>query len=40
MPEWNGQEVEFRQEENAFFDGTSVRYMDGRQTSFHLIGRR
>jgi Xaa-Pro aminopeptidase len=38
VPEWNGQEVEFRQEENAFFDGTTVNYVDGRQTRFHLIG--
>jgi Xaa-Pro aminopeptidase len=37
VPEWNGQEVEFRQEENAFFDGNTVRYIDGRQTEFHLI---
>jgi Xaa-Pro aminopeptidase len=37
VPEWNGQEVEFRQEENAFFDGQTVRYIDGRQTEFHLI---
>jgi len=37
VPEWGGQEVEFRSEEDAFFDGTSVRYLDGRQTEFHLI---
>ncbi|GAA4002032.1 M24 family metallopeptidase [Sphingomonas humi] len=38
VPEWDNQEIEFRQEENAFFDGASVRYLDGRQTAFHLIG--
>nr|WP_314443155.1 M24 family metallopeptidase [uncultured Sphingomonas sp.] len=37
VPEWNGQEVEFRQEENAYFDGRTVRYIDGRQSQFHLI---
>jgi hypothetical protein len=37
VPEWGGQEVEFRSEEDAFFDGNSVRYLDGRQTEFHLI---
>lgn len=39
VPEWNNQEVEFRSEEDAFFDGSSVAYLDGRQSSFHLIGR-
>jgi Xaa-Pro aminopeptidase len=37
VPEWGGQEIEFRLEEDAWFDGTSVRYLDGRQTRFHLI---
>jgi hypothetical protein len=37
VAEWGGQEVEFRSEEDAFFDGNSVRYLDGRQTKFHLI---
>ena len=40
VPEWDGQEVEFRSEEDAFFDGRSVRYIDGRQREFHLIGKR
>jgi Xaa-Pro aminopeptidase len=39
VPEWDGQEVEFRLEEDAFFDGRTVRYLDGRQSRFHLIGR-
>lgn len=38
VPEWGGQMVDFKSEEDAFFDGTSVRYIDGRQTRFHLIG--
>ncbi len=37
VPEWAGQEVDFRLEEDAFFDGTRVRYLDGRQTRFHLV---
>ncbi len=37
VPEWGGQKVPFRLEEDAFFDGRSVRYIDGRQTRFHLI---
>lgn len=37
VPEWGGQRVDFRSEENAFFDGKSVRYIDGRQTEITLI---
>lgn len=37
VPEWGGQRVVFRTEEDAVFDGQSVRYLDGRQTEFHLI---
>ncbi len=37
VPEWGGQRVDFRTEENAFFDGKSVRYIDGRQTEITLI---
>ncbi|MBL8771154.1 MAG: aminopeptidase P family protein [Phenylobacterium sp.] len=40
VPEWGGQEVQFRTEEDAFFDGTTVRYLDGRQTELTLIGAR
>lgn len=40
VPEWNNQDVEFRLEEDAFFDGSTVIYLDGRQSEFHLIGRR
>lgn len=38
VAEWGGQEVQFRTEEDAFYDGTSVRYLDGRQTALTLIG--
>lgn len=40
VPEWGGQEVAFRAEENAFFDGTKVRFLDGRQTALTLIPSR
>jgi hypothetical protein len=40
VPEWDGQEVPFRTEEDAFFDGRSLHYIDGRQTRFHLIQSR
>lgn len=37
VPEWGGQKVDFRTEEDAFFDGEAVRYIDGRQTAITLI---
>ncbi|MHA6288093.1 M24 family metallopeptidase [Maricaulis sp. CAU 1757] len=37
VPEWDGQRVDFRSEENAFFDGERVRFLDGRQTELTLI---
>lgn len=37
VPEWNDAEVLFMLEEDAFFDGESVQYIDGRQTEFILI---
>ncbi|MFM7403668.1 MAG: M24 family metallopeptidase, partial [Erythrobacter sp.] len=37
VPEWGGQRVDFRTEEDAFFDGETVRYIDGRQTALTLI---
>ena len=39
VPEWDGQEIAFRLEEDAYFDGHEVRWLDGRQTEFHLIRR-
>ncbi len=38
VPEWDGQLVDFRTEEDAFFDGETVRFLDGRQTELTLIG--
>jgi len=40
VPEWGGQMVQFRTEEDAWFDGARVRYLDGRQRAFHLIRSR
>ena len=37
VPEWGGQRVDFRTEEDAFFDGKAVRFIDGRQTAITLI---
>jgi len=37
VPEWGGQRVDFRAEENAFFDGKTVRFIDGRETTLTLI---
>lgn len=37
VPEWGGQRVDFRTEEDAFFDGESVRFLDGRQTAITVI---
>lgn len=37
VPEWGGQKVDFRTEEDAFFDGETVRFIDGRQTDITLI---
>ena len=37
VPEWDNQRVEFRQEEDAYFDGTKVTFLDGRQTELTLI---
>jgi hypothetical protein len=37
VPEWGDQAVQFRLEEDMFFDGEGVSYLDGRQSAFHLI---
>ena len=40
VPEWDGQVVRFMAEEDAFFDGDTVRYLDGRQTEIILVPRQ
>lgn len=37
VPEWGDKAVSFRTEEDMFFDGEKVAYLDGRQDKFHLI---
>jgi Xaa-Pro aminopeptidase len=37
VPEWGNRKIPFRTEEDAYFDGETMRYIDGRQTRFHLI---
>jgi hypothetical protein len=37
VPEWDGQHVQIKLEQSAVFDGTSVRYLAGRQTRWHLV---
>jgi hypothetical protein len=37
IPEWGDAETLFMLEEDAFFDGESVRYLDGRQTELLTI---
>ncbi|MDH4314294.1 MAG: aminopeptidase P family protein [Gammaproteobacteria bacterium] len=39
VPEWDDQPVRFRLEEDAYFDGETIEFIDGRQTSLHLIPR-
>lgn len=39
VAEWGGQRVRFMLEQDAFFDGENVWYIDGRQTELHLIPR-
>ena len=36
IPQWK-KEIRIMLEEEAYFDGQGVRYLDGRQTQFHLI---
>ncbi len=39
LPGWSGP-MRIKLEEDAFFDGETVRYIDGRQTELHLIPRQ
>ncbi|MDX1396594.1 MAG: M24 family metallopeptidase [Gemmatimonadota bacterium] len=39
IPEWDGQTIRVMLEEDAFFDGESTWYIDGRQTELWLIPR-
>ncbi|QNM82749.1 M24 family metallopeptidase [Sphingomonas sabuli] len=37
VPEWGGQKVPFRLEENGWWDGRAFHWFDGHQQAFHLI---
>lgn len=37
VPEWDGARVRFMVEQDAWFDGDSCTWLDGRQTELHLI---
>jgi len=37
VPEWDNKDIRIMLEEDAFFDGQDVRYIDGRQTRLLLI---
>lgn len=39
VAEWGGQKVRIMLEEDAFFDGNEVRYINGRQQELHIIGK-
>ena len=40
IPEWNDKEIRIMLEEDAYFDGESTWYIDGRQTELWLIPRQ
>lgn len=37
VPEWNGELVQIKLEQDAVFDGEAVRYLAGRQTTWHVV---
>ena len=37
IPEWDGQPVQIKLEQDAWFDGERVHYIGGRQTRWHVI---
>ena len=37
MPEWDGQRVQIKLEQDGWFDGERVVYIGGRQTRWHVI---
>ena len=37
IPEWDGQVVQLMLEEDAWFDGTTCRFLDGRQTELWVV---
>ena len=37
VPEWDGQMVQIKLEQSAIYDGTTVWYLAGRQTEWHVV---
>ncbi|MCZ6508210.1 MAG: Xaa-Pro aminopeptidase, partial [Acidobacteria bacterium] len=37
VPEWDGQWVQIKLEQDAVFDGEGIVYIAGRQTQWHLV---
>ncbi len=37
LPEWNGQWVQIKLEQDAWFDGENVTFIGGRQTRWHVV---
>ncbi|MBT8077435.1 MAG: aminopeptidase P family protein [Gammaproteobacteria bacterium] len=40
VPEWAGKVVQFKSEDDAYFDGRTIQFLDGRQEELHLIPRQ
>ena len=38
IPEWDNQEIQIMLEEDAIMEGGTMRWLDGRQDKFHLVG--
>ena len=39
VPEWSNAEIRFPLEVDGYWNGSSFRWIDGRQTQLHLIPR-
>ena len=37
VPEWDGQTVDIKLEQDALYDGQRVTYLAGRQTRWHVV---
>jgi hypothetical protein len=37
VPEWGGQYAQIKLEQDACFDGETVTYLAGRQTTWHVV---
>jgi hypothetical protein len=37
LPEWGDAPIKMKLEQNGFFDGATFRYIQPRQTRYHLI---